>query len=96
MLKLIRETPEYDYVWRTTTFTKKRRGFGLEGDTFMCQRLAKCVNVSFSQRVRQDLYWDNHHFLEPFYRVMNEEMLEQLGYLPSNYIRMNLSDILER
>lgn len=97
LLQLMNETPEYQYVWRTTTFRKDRVLATLQSrDEVMCERLNTCIDVSFSKRVRQDLYWDDNHFLEPFYRVVNEQMLEQLGYLPDDYVRMNLSDILEQ
>jgi hypothetical protein len=64
-------------------------------DPIMYQHLHKCVNASFTKRIKQSLYWDPIHFYEPVYRALNEELLHDLGSLPSDYVRMNLSDILE-
>lgn len=95
LIKLIKESPQYQFAWRTTTYSSDRRGTSVDNDHVMCEHLAICVNVSFTRHVRKDLYWDRRHFLEPVYRAENEEMLQLLGYLPVDYIRMNLSDILE-
>lgn len=81
----------YDYVWRTTTYATYRSHSGLRSDPLLCERFPMCVNVSFTRNVRPRLYWDKLHFLEPVYRGINEQMLDQMGYLTSDYERMNLS-----
>ncbi len=95
LVRTMQDTPQYQYVWRTTTYRNNRTNDGLESDPIMCELVSICVNVSYTHHVRQDLYWDKIHFLEPVYRVQNEQMLDLLGYLPSDYERMNTSDILE-
>jgi hypothetical protein len=95
MLQLIEKTPQYHYAWKTTTYLKDQSATSLENDILMCDRISTCFNMSFTRGVRQNLYWDNKHFYEPVYRVTNEVMLDQLGYLPKDYVRMNISEILE-
>jgi hypothetical protein len=98
LVRTMQDTPQYQYVWRTTTYRKDRSTHhnGLESDRIMCGLdLMLCVNVSYTRHVRQDLYWDNVHFFEPVYRVENEQMLDLLGYLPSDYEQMNASTLFE-
>ena len=63
-------------------------------DTFMCKKLG-CLDISWTQNVADKLYWDSQHFFEPVYRVMNEEMLEKLGYLPEKYEGYNKYNLLD-
>jgi len=42
----------------------------------------------------EELYYDNLHFSEPVYRILNEEFLEQLGLLPKSYRKFNRSEVL--
>ncbi len=93
LFQVMKELPQYEYVWRTTTHSKHRGNDGYKSDSIMCERFSTCINVSFTRQIRQDLYWDKLHFVEPVYRAVNEEMLNVLGYLPNDYIRMNRSDL---
>jgi hypothetical protein len=95
MLRSIKKASPIQFGWRTTTYTLNRTNRGLDGDNFMCSLLPTCINVSFTRNVRPNYYWDGKHFLEPVYRAQNEEMLHILGYLPNDYLRLNLSQILE-
>lgn len=95
MLRSIQKVSPIQFGWRTTTYTLNRTNRGTDGDLLMCSVLPICINVSFTRHVRADYYWDGKHFLEPVYRAENEEMLAALGYLPKEYLRMNLSQILE-
>jgi hypothetical protein len=93
LVRIMQDTPQYQYAWRTTTYRNDRAHRGFKGDQCMCDLLPICVNVTFTRQVRQDLYWDRLHFYEPVYRVQNEQMLALLGYLPSGYERMNASTL---
>lgn len=49
--------------------------------------------VSTSQ---PEVLWDDKHFLDPAYRVKNEELLERVvRVLPSNNAEQNLSQLME-
>ena len=55
-------------------------------DANMCQALLPhaCFNVSWILQLRSPIsqyYVDNLHFMEPIYRIMNEEYLQQLSLL---------------
>jgi hypothetical protein len=74
-------------IWRTTTYppwpnNKKRWGSNASAvDQYMCQAPSMgCLNVSWTRHVPRQFSKDGIHFLEPVYRVMNEAMLEQMGY----------------
>ena len=56
-------------------------------DTLMCEALFPhvCFNLSWILQLRSPIshyYVDNLHFMEPIYRIMNEEYLQQLALLP--------------
>jgi hypothetical protein len=92
LTKVIKENPQYQFVWKTTTYsTKGLPDNNHSSDEVMCEQLHNCLNMSFTHKIRRDMYWDWVHFLEPAYRVINEAMLDQLGYLPVNYLPMNAS-----
>lgn len=64
-------------------------------DIAMCQLLGRCFNISWTAYVRPSLYFDNYHFAEPIYRILNEELLLQLNLLPTNYGPvMNRSNVM--
>jgi hypothetical protein len=70
-------------------------------DTYMCLALANhCLNVSWILRLRPPVsryYVDNLHFIEPLYRIMNEQYLQQLSLLTnsSHYLPYNQSNIVQ-
>ena len=81
-------------------------------DEYMCQALLphECFNVSWILQLQSPItqyYVDNVHFMEPIYRIMNEEYLHQLSLVSfkgtenesddttkATYIPMNRSQIL--
>ena len=68
-------------------------------DEYMCQALLphECFNVSWILRLTLPIsryYVDNLHFMEPIYRMMNEEYLQQLSFLRKTYIPLNRTLIL--
>jgi len=81
-------------IWKTTSLG---RGAKIlydsipETDAVMCAKLGQCWNLSWTRHVLDHFYWDKKHFLEPVYRIMNEDFLEQIGALPDGYQRMDRS-----
>jgi hypothetical protein len=79
-------------------------------DRYMCHALLphECFNVSWILQLQSPVshyYVDNLHFMEPIYRIMNEEYLHQLSLLSFDvlshdiagrrkYIPLNKSQIL--
>jgi hypothetical protein len=94
LLRAIQLMPEFQFVWKTTTIGKRGSGADYPCDEIMCQLFPICLNVSFTQHVQLSKYWDRVHFYEPVYRALNELMLDDFGYLPKGYAKLNLSDIL--
>lgn len=96
-------------VWKTTTFQKSQL-LALEhpvataaatsssnsrhADEKMCQALDTCFNLSWTNRLQPDLYFDDLHFREPVYRILNEDLLVQLDKLPAAYQRLERSTVL--
>ncbi len=95
VLQSIKNATPIQFGWRTTTYMQHGISQDQDGDEVMCMLLPICINVSFTRNVRANYYWDGKHFLEPVYRAENEEMLNVLGYLPKDYVRMNLGQILD-
>jgi len=91
-------------TWKTTTFTREEvvayqtcnQDPELRmSDYNMCETLGGCFNVSWTVEMKaEELYYDNLHFSEPVYRILNEEFLEQLGLLPKSYRKFNRSEVL--
>ena len=56
-------------------------------DAVMCDAVGNqhCLDSSFTGQVHPDYFTDNRHFREPVNRILNEQMLEALGYLPASY-----------
>jgi hypothetical protein len=86
--------------WRTTT--KRMHGTRglpvIESDRRMCKLLDGCINISFSDFTHPDHYdtrrlGQDHpgaaHFREPVSRIMNEMILDGLGYLQPGYKRLD-------
>ena len=87
--------------WKTTSY--KRNGIIMNNDNnvvttdlYMCEVLGNCLDISWTSNVHPDLYWDDVHFYEPVYRIMNEQMLLELDYLPENYVTLNRERIFSK
>jgi hypothetical protein len=63
-------------------------------DRQMCQEISGCLNLSWTVHLRPDLYFDDLHFREPVYRIMNEDLLQQLNKLPAGYQMLDRSTVL--
>jgi hypothetical protein len=94
LLKVAKGLEEVNFVWKTTTFKMTGQKPRSERDGVMCTLLPNCLNLSFTEYVATELYWDQFHFKEPVYRAANEKMLDLLQYLPNDYKRLELSSIM--
>jgi hypothetical protein len=68
-------------IWKTTTADQGgiyTSSFN-ETDAAMCN-LLECLNTTWTMDVPPTLYVDKSHFLEPVYRLLNEQLLQQLGF----------------
>jgi hypothetical protein len=97
-------------LWKTTTPQKSQLAAShtaaagtsnhssfprLRTDREMCQDLSGgCLNLSWTVHLRPDLYFDNLHFHEPVYRILNEDLLQQLNKLPAGYQTLDRSTVL--
>jgi hypothetical protein len=93
-------------IWKTTTFKKSQLVALMNSssnsnnlhvrrtDKKMCKQLSGCFNLSWTANLRPDLYFDEFHFREPVYRILNEDLLEQLNKLPKNYQKLERSTVL--
>jgi hypothetical protein len=83
--------------WKTTNYNKTHMlpEEAEKLDNFMCKKLNRCLDISWTKSVKSELYWDSHHYFEPVYRVMNEDMLGTMGYLPEGYVKYNRTDLID-
>lgn len=97
-------------IWKTTTYPiqdllefqaqlkfsyqPQRQPYTRNTDREMCRMLGSCFNISWTSLLKHELYLDDLHFLEPVYRIMNEDYLDQLGLVPHGYKKANRSRIL--
>jgi hypothetical protein len=82
--------------WRTATFRRGGHSIGQDHrDHIMCQELGGCLNVSWTQGLKEELYWDELHNNEPVYRAMNEQLLLDIGFLPNGYVMFNRSLLMK-
>lgn len=84
--------------WRTSTFQRGGKPFLDENaatDELMCQSIGGCLNVSWTQSLSKLMYWDQTHNWEPVYRVINEDLMEEMGVLPNGYAKFNRSLLLD-
>jgi hypothetical protein len=67
-------------IWKTTTADRggKYTNDINETDTAMCN-LLECLDTTWTVDVPPTLYVDWCHVLEPVYRLLNEQLLQQLG-----------------
>jgi hypothetical protein len=63
-------------------------------DRQMCQELSGCLDLSWTVHLRPDLYFDDLHFREPVYRILNEDLLQQLNKLPAGYQMLDRATVL--
>jgi hypothetical protein len=85
-------------IWKTTTFRAGGKPMTEDAeatDKYMCDLLPDCFDISWTKDLRDDLYWDEKHFYEPVYRVINEELLETMGYLPRGYTKYDKQKLLK-
>lgn len=75
-------------MWKTTTLKRDEPHRGgvipTENDLSWCERI-ECFNVSWTKKLRTEFYLDLYHFVEPVYRIQNEQLLAQLQKLPQGY-----------
>lgn len=81
-------------IWKTTSYGKG--GTVLyesipNTDQLMCAKLRGCWDLSWTKGIADSWYWDDKHFYEPVYRIMNEDFLEQMGFLPEGYQKLDRS-----
>lgn len=85
-------------IWKTTTYRPGGKAMNADTeatDTYMCSLLDDCLDVSWTAMVMDHLYWDDRHFFEPVYRVMNEDLLQHTGYLPVGYAKYDQTKLLK-
>jgi hypothetical protein len=86
-------------IWKTTTHKKGGHAMNADvpkTDDYMCRLLGACFNISWTQNLMDHLYWDDRHFYEPVYRVLNEDMLQVMGYLPKGYAKFDRTKLFKR
>jgi hypothetical protein len=93
-------------IWRTTTYDEKHEilkgtdasslgdNVSLETDRYMCKLFGNCLDVSWTKELDPNNYWDDKHYFEPVYRVMNEQLLDEMGYLDEDYVKYDVSQLL--
>jgi hypothetical protein len=86
-------------IWRTNTYltSHELRPSSATADEAMTGLFGENVlNVSWTRGLQTKYYWDDKHFNEPVYRVMNEQLLEMVGHIfPSEYEKQNLTELQE-
>jgi hypothetical protein len=65
-------------IWKKTTADLGGKYTYNETDSTMCA-LLECMDTTWTMDVPQSLYMDQNHFYEPVYRLLNEQLLQQLG-----------------
>ena len=90
--KSIEEVGLVQAFWRTTTYKDDGNAISRntpKTDKIMCDDLDGCLSTEWTQHVNKNWFWDPHHNYEPVYRIMNEDLLEAIGFLPNGYIKFN-------
>lgn len=87
--------------WKSSTANQKEKENKEENkmtliDQEMCFLMDDCFDLSWMIDLNPDLYYDNLHFNEPVYRILNEELLTQLNLLPVTYEALDRSIILRK
>jgi hypothetical protein len=65
-------------IWKKTTADRGGKYTYNETDMTMCA-LLECMDTTWTMDVPSSMYVDQGHFLEPVYRLLNEQLLHQLG-----------------
>lgn len=85
--------------WKTTSYRRAAGRIDEEAelnDQHMCEELGGCLDISWTKKLKEKLYWDEIHNKEPVYRVMNEDLLESIGYLPNGYSKFDRKLLLNK
>lgn len=65
-------------------------------DDAMCPLFRDCINITWTGKVWGEYSYDGIHYMEPIYRIINEELLETVGHeFPTNYSKIDLSLYLQ-
>lgn len=81
-------------MWKTTTPKRNESRVLSSTDQAFCRDMA-CLNLTWLANIDRRWYFDDYHYIEPVYRLMNEQLLAQLGRLPLNYDRLDPQAVLE-
>ena len=95
-------------IWKTTTFRKDQlvqTNMASDAtqvvamstiDNEMCGLMDDCFDLTWMAHINPDMYYDNLHFNEPVYRILNEELLARLELLPRDYEQLERSMVLKK
>ena len=85
-------------IWKTTSYgqdeLRNDSATLRPTDEAMCSLLSQCLDLSWTSHIHPSLFSDRLHFLEPVYRLLNEELLHMLNALPSGYTMLDRNIIL--
>jgi hypothetical protein len=95
IVNALKDAPIPRVLWKTTTADRGGRYTYNETDHAMCE-LLECLDTRWTVDVPSNLYVDQGHFTEPVYRLLNEQLLYQLGIkIPGSVSSdVNLSSVL--
>lgn len=96
-------------IWRTTNYDMDHTLSGQRGkrDELIRHELcgddnstgaadALCIDLRWTEHVASNMYCNSMHFVEPVYRVMNEELLELMGHtFPPSYRKQRKEALFE-
>jgi hypothetical protein len=83
-------------IWRTNSYLYDHsiRPLAEHADEAMKGLFDKVLDISWTYELDDRMYWDDKHFNEPVYRVMNEELLEMIGHtFPLEYEKQELEPL---
>jgi hypothetical protein len=83
-------------IWRTNSYLYDQsiRPLAEHADEAMKGLFDKVLNVNWTYGLDEHMYWDDKHFNEPVYRVINEELLEMIGHtFPPKYQKQELEPL---
>jgi hypothetical protein len=86
-------------IWRTTTYNSVHELKGdwqSDTDTAMCQLLDHCLNASWTRHLDPKHYWNNLHFWEPVYQLLNQDLLAMLEQLPDGYKQFDRTQYFDK
>jgi hypothetical protein len=99
--------PRMRVVWKTTTYSRRvvadttdtteserdARNVMDDNDRRFCRDM-DCLDVSWTHRVGRRFFFDQIHYREPVYRILNEQVMEYVHALPPGYVRLPRSRVL--